>query len=249
MIGYNILVKKKLLILLIFIAFLDLFKFGLKLVPHFLIILMVSYLTDYLLIKMRKLPPFFPLAALDTALIISFVLDPSSSILYKFIVPIIAISSKHFVNSGENHIFNPAGFGLFVGALIGASISWWIGGSGLLVDLILIAGMVYILKSTKRLRIILSFFVAFFVLRVVLFQELNFWFSLMFFPFVMLPEPMTSPGNIKQQIIYGSIGAILLSFFRSSGLVFVDSFLQTLLLVNILYKYNVLEKIIKTFSL
>ena len=241
--------KQRLLLVLSTLFLLDLFRFGLKVVPHFLVIVLVAYLSDYLLIRFRKVPPFFPLAALVSGAIAAFVLDPSTSLILKILTPLIAVASKHYLRKGEDHIFNPAAFGLFVGAALGASISWWVGDSGWLADAVLITGMFFILRRLRRLKIALSFLLTFFALRLLVYQEFNFWFSLLFFPLVMLPEPMTSPADPKEQLVSGALAAFFLVFFGFSRLVFIDSFLQSLLLLNLLFRLGLTKKIIEVFQL
>lgn len=250
--------KLKLFLLLSVLFVLDLFRFGPKLVPHFFLVVLVAYLTDYLLIRLRKIQPFFPLASLDTGLVIAFVLDPSSQLIYKVAAPILAIVSKHFLKRGNRHIFNPAAFGLFVMALLGAPISWWVNSTGrtgfdnlltAITNALLIIGMIFFLIRIRRLRTVLAFLTAFFLVRFLIYQEINLWFSLFFYPLVMLSEPMTSPSDFKEQFIYGALSALLIIFIGFSNLTLVDSFLQTLLIVNLLFSFEVIKKLVRVLPL
>lgn len=250
--------KLKLFLLLSVLFVLDLFRFGPKLIPHFILIVLTAYLADYLLIKLRKIQPFFPLAALDTGLVIAFVLNPSSHFSYKVAAPLLAIISKHFLKRGERHIFNPAASGLFVMALFGAPISWWVNSTGttlfgsfttILTDAVLMIGMLFILMKIRRLRITLSFLIAFFLIRLLVYQEINLWFSLFFYPLVMLSEPMTSPSDFKEQLTYGALSALLIIFIGFSNLTIIDSFLQTLLIVNFLFSFGLIKKLVKVLPL
>lgn len=201
---------------------------------------------------------FSPLASLDTGLIIAFVLDPSSHLIYKVAAPTLAIVSKHFLKRGNRHIFNPAAFGLFLTALFEAPISWWVNSNGaaglgsffaVVADAILITGMFFILMNIRRLRIPLSFLATFFLIRLLIYQEVNLWFSLFFFPLVMLPEPMTSPSDFKEQLTYGALSAIIIIFVGFSNLTFVDSFLQTLLIINFLFSFGLIKKLVRALPL
>lgn len=228
---------------------LSLFWFGFELVPHFFVIILSAILTDYLLIRLRHLRPFFPWAAFDTGLIVAFVLDPSSTLIFKITAAALAIISKQFLGQRGRHFFNPAAFGLFTVAALGGSVSWWIGRLGLLADLVLMGVMVLILLRIKRMRIPLSFLATFFVLRWVVYQNLTLRFSLFFFPLVMLPDPMTSPSDPKEQLVYGGLAAFLLVFFGFSHLVWADLFLQVLLLTNLLFRLGLIKKGISLLSL
>ncbi len=250
--------KQRLFLLLSALFVFDLSRFGLKLIPHFFLIVLTAYIADYLLIKLRKIQPFFPLAALDTGLVIAFVLDPSSPLIYKLATPILAIVSKHFLKRGNRHIFNPAAFGLFLTVLFGAPISWWVNSTGttrfgnfitMLTDAVLIIGMLFILMKIRRLRMALSFLITFFLIRLLVYQEVNLWFSLFFFPLVMLSEPMTSPVDFKEQFVYGALGAILIIFAGFSSLILGDSFLQTLLIVNLSFSFGAIKKLVKVLPL
>jgi len=250
--------KRGLLILLGVVFLLGVFKFGFKIVPHFFVVVLVSYFSDYILIRLRKITPFFPLAALDSGLIIAFVLDPSSPLIYKVAAPLLAIVSKHVLKRGHRHIFNPAAFGLFLTALLGAPISWWVNSAGtgragslfaVVSDAILIIGMFFILTGIRRLRITLSFLIAFFLIRLLIYQEVNLWFSLFFYPLVMLPEPMTSPVDFKEQLIYGALSALLITFIGFSNLTITDSFLQALLIVNLVFSFGLIKKLVRVLPL
>lgn len=240
---YNSLVKPKLLIfcLLSSLLVLDLGRFGLRIVPHFIIIVLATFLTDYLLIKVLKINSFFPLAALDTGLIIAFVLSPQSSLLFKLLIPLLAIGSKHFLKIRGRHLFNPAGFGLWLGAIFGADTSWLLTKSSFAFDLLLVVGAFWVLVRAKKWKIPISFFVSYWLCQLVLFGHVPFiisapfGFSLLFLPLVMLPEPMTSPNTTWRQILYGALAYPLILIFTKTGLVLGDAFLQSLLFLNLIF--------------
>lgn len=241
--------KLYLWLLLAALFFVSLFRFGPVVFPHFFLLVGLSILADYLLLKARHIKSFFPWAALDSGMIIAFVVSPSASLLTKLLIPLLAILSKHWVSKGGRHLFNPAAAGLFFGGLIGVPVSWWVGDLGKVADLLLLLGMFLILRKIRKVAIPLSFLAAFFLLKLLIFAELSFSFSLLFFPLVMLPEPMTSPSERKEQLVYGSLSAILLLFFGSNNLVLADSYLQTLLIVNLLYRLDWLKRGIAFFKL
>lgn len=234
--------KRNLFGLLLFLFGWSLLRLGGGLIPHFLIIVGSAYLADSLLTRLRKIPSFFPWAALVSGMIIAFVLDPASPVVFQIAAPVLAILSKHLILFKGRHLFNPAAFGLFFAALFGAPLSWWVGGFGFWADLLLLAGMFFILRPIRKVSLVLAFFIAFWALKLLIFQELTFWFSLLFFPLVMLPEPLTSPSERRAGLVYGALAALFVLFFRFSQLVPVDPFIQSLLLVNLMNRVGWLEK-------
>ncbi len=243
------LMKLYLWLLLSALFIVSLFRFGPVVFPHFFLLVGLSALADYLLLRVRRVKPFFPWAVLGSGMIIAFVVDPSASLPTKLLIPILAILSKHWVSKGGRHLFNPAAFGLFFGGLFGAPVSWWVGDLGKIADLLLLLGMFPILRKIRKVSIPLSFLAVFFLLRLLVFQELSLSFSLLFFPLVMLPEPMTSPSERKEQAVYGALAAVLLLFFGSNSLILTDSYLQTLLIVNLLYRFDLLKQGMAFFKL
>lgn len=216
--------------------------------------LIATLASDILFLKLRKIEPFFPNAAIVTGLIIGLLTYYQLPWYEIVITGIIAMFAKNFLRIHNRHIFNPAGFGLFVTSLLfHQSVSWW-GVSfqnlipavlSMLLFFILISpGLVsmirlkryYILTSfisayillTSGMRLLQHNFSAFTILQVTLFSS-----TILFFSLVMLPEPMTSPNNHKRQFIYGSsiaILALVLSFLFPKY--FPDTLIGALLIGN-----------------
>lgn len=146
---------------------------------------------------------------------------PADSFLIVSIV-VLAMASKYLLTVNRSHIFNPAAISVVAISLISNnSASWWVG-TPVMLPITLIGGLL-VMRKTQRENLIFSFMIAFFaVMGVGTFirtQSLDlvisawdislFHSALLFFAFVMLTEPLTSPTREKLQGFFGYIVAIL----------------------------------------
>lgn len=157
-----------------------------------------------------------------TALILALIIDPASS-LKDFIflgwAATLAISSKYILAIGKKHIFNPAAIAVVITALVlGQSASWWVG-NGPMMLFVLIGGFLTV-RKIQREDLLLSFLGSFLLLVSVLailrgdnvvtiLTQTFLNSSLLFFGFVMLTEPLTTPPTRKLRILYGVLTGIL----------------------------------------
>lgn len=183
---------------------------------------------DLLFTYIRRRVLFLPLSALVTGLIIALVVDPNALWYQLAFICAVAVAAKNFVRLSGKHIFNPAGAGLFLGAVIfNVPISWW-GASLLPFYILLLPGLISALQL-RRFGSVLSF---------LLIYSLSSTFSLLtdpttiFFALVMLPEPMTSPFDLKKQVFYGVIVAAFTLVFSQLP-IFPDALIPALLLGNV----------------
>lgn len=190
---------------------------------------------DLVLTYSKRQQLFVPLSGIVTGLIIGLVSDPNVSWYQLMIICALAIASKDFIRISGKHIFNPAALGLLLGAIIFKSnISWWAVSNLPFFPLIFLPAYVSAWRL-RRFGSILSFLIIYSILSgfKLLLDPTTIFFSL-----VMLPEPMTSPFDLKKQIFYGAIvaaAAIVLSRFP----VFTDVLIPALLLGNV---FNLLFK-------
>jgi len=169
-----------------------------------------------------------PESSLITALILALIsspVSPFSDMKHAAILALsalVAVASKYILAFRRQHAFNPAALGaLFSGLVFGSFASWWVGTLPLL-PLVALGGLV-LARKISRLRFIGVFIAAFIVFMIGLalahglsvdmaLQSLIFVFgqtSLLFFAFIMLTEPMTSPKRFPLQAIDGVIVALL----------------------------------------
>lgn len=182
----------------------------------------VGLVLDYALHKIGgSRPKFgaFPQSGLISALIVSVLMPAGISLLVVAVAAALAVASKHYLRFDDEHIFNPAAFGVTITALVFKHpLGWW---PDSYIWLAIVFGLVNIWRVKKYWQV-LSFAVIYLLALSVLFGS-NFpalaalpWFFMLF----MLPEPVTSSPGLKQEIVFGSVvaaGAIASLYFKPLG--------------------------------
>ncbi len=176
---------------------------------------------------------------LITALILALIITPAASS-NDFVVLTIsgaaAMASKYILVINKWHIFNPAAFGaVVVGMGLHHYASWWVGTT--ILTPVVVAGGLLVSRKMKRYTMTGVFFGLTFIVFWVLESGINVhntWLlltasPLLFFAFVMLLEPLTSPRKRSKYIVYSLFVAVLYSYTK-----FGISPEQALLLGNIL---------------
>lgn len=184
----------------------------------------VNYLLSYSLDVPRNSESDF-----ITALILSLIMSPAHSghdFLILGLAGAFAMSVKYIIVIGRRHIFNPAATGAYLSGLIFHHYaSWWVG-TTILTPLVFIGGLL-IMRKMKR-YILVSFFMVVY-LAIVAFDVAtkqsvnliwhNIWIvltasPLLFFAYIMLIEPSTSPDKISKYTPYAGLVAILYGVTR-----------------------------------
>ena len=186
-----------------------------------------------------------------TALILALIISPISSLgdtaFYSLAIwaSVWAIASKYIFAIKKKHIFNPAAFGVAVTALVlGLSATWWVG-AALMFPFVLVGGLLLV-KKIRRFDLILSFVIAALILflghnliqgqdLISSLQKIILNTPLLFFAFVMLTEPLTTPPTRSSRTIYGFINGALFAPFVHLG--FVYSTPELVLLVGNIFSY------------
>ena len=227
--------KLQLALFLLIKIFVDLlYGFSLINLVYFVLTIGITVILEYIFLKIRKIKPFFLSASIVTGIIIAMLNSPKNSWLETIFIIFLAIASKHFIRIQNRHIFNPAAFGLFFGSLVFRTpVAWWSVSSAFFLFLFL-PGYVSIFRS-KKLNIILSFFVIYNLLTFFIIKRINIFDPvIIFFTLVMLAEPMTSPNRPMRQILFGVITAvitIILSYLTNVP----DLLITSLLISNFLF--------------
>lgn len=236
-------------------------NFSLQLIFHLGLVLGSVVIFDYLFLTFRKIKPFLLSAALVSGLIIALLTDPSLPFYQIILICVLAMFSKNFIRIGNNHIFNPAGFGLLLGGIIFSfTVSWW-GVSyqrlfpasiiSLILFMILISpGWVSVIRM-KRFKIIIPFVLLYSLVLLLITGQFDFELlsntlidpTALFFALVMLPEPMTTPNKPLMQLVFGSfvaLAAVIVSLplFNTQFLGFnliLDPLIWGLLLGNFMF--------------
>lgn len=208
--------------------------FGQILVASFFAVIL-----DFLILKFFKQKSYFPDAALISALIISLVLPPQSSMLTIVTAVSVAILSKHLIKIKGRHIFNPANLGILVSIILFQSYDSWWAATFLWALIILGLGIVFMQDKFEQL---FSFFLVYFGILILgkflqgqsgaissIFLE-N--YGLYFFAFIMLIEPLTSPisSKLAQGIFGAQVGLLsaLLYLFQIAPYLILALFLADL---------------------
>lgn len=165
----------------------------------------------------------FPHSAFISGLFIGGLLTQNLEWYIYVIAGIIAILSKHLIRFQQQHIFNPANFGVLVVFLIfNAPNSWWISSP---LYLVVLFG-IFIVWKQRRFDLAVSFVAAYYILHAFVPQPMmtghmmmmmgNFYQSFIsqstvfFFAMFMLIEPKTHPKARTQRVVYGIFTAVML---------------------------------------
>ncbi|TBL68326.1 RnfABCDGE type electron transport complex subunit D [Paenibacillus thalictri] len=157
-----------------------------------------------------------------TGLIVALILSTTSSWYVVAATSALAILSKYIFTSKKRPVFNPAAFGLLLSIpLFKSAQSWW-GAFGDLpawTVLFLLIGGFAVTNRVGKFPQVFSFLGTYFVL--LLFMGLlhigdaadalrsPFINMTLFFAMLMLTDPPTSPGKVKDQIVFGVISALV----------------------------------------
>ena len=164
-------------------------------------------------------------SVLITALIVTLIVPVKFPHNLPFIIAVsgIAMAAKYLPTIDKRHIFNPAASGIAAIALLSPEhvATWWVG-TPWMMPYVLIGGLLLV-RRIRREQLVTTFFVVYFVLVTVFsivhsgsfatllqtWQISLFSSSLLFFGFVMLTEPLTSPATETTQSWYGMLVALL----------------------------------------
>ena len=225
--------------------------------PLFLYTVGFTVAADQLFVYLKTKKLFFPYSGLISGLIIALIIEPTLPWFQILTIGMIAMLSKHYLRVTKRHIFNPAAFGLFAGGvLFGIYPSWWAaylysGETMLPINILiyLVLGYLFWVAAYKYRRYFNI--VAFLIVFPILFELLGGKFSLtsllltlkspglLFYAFVMVPEPMTSPVKKQRQLLFGGFIAlvnVIMTYLTSRQVVpAIDTSVLALLLANMVF--------------
>ena len=157
-----------------------------------------------------------------TALILALIISPVATFAnlpFLACAAVLATASKYIIAPRRRHIFNPAAFAVVMTSLfLNHSASWWVGNLPMLP--IVLVGGILIVRKMRRSDLIWAFFITVLLtlLAFVVFagtqliptiRELVVHSPLLFFAFVMLTEPLTTPPSRALQLWYGALVGLL----------------------------------------
>lgn len=192
-------------------------------------------LVDLIVLRLRKKVWEFPSGAVLTAMIVAMVLRAQEPWYVVTITSVAAVLSKYLLRSRSANVFNPAALAIIASFYVfHTGQSWW----GALTDVapiakvVLLAAGVFIADRVNKLPLVLTFLGAYFLLFTVtayvsnpltvaeIFRTPDIEAAL-YFAFIILTDPPTSPAKYPDQIICGLIVAVVsFGFFEWAGVVY-----------------------------
>lgn len=185
------------------------------------ILLAVAWATNALFAYIFEVPANVESIYITTFILALIITPGQSPSEYIFIgwAAVLAMASKYIFALKHKHIFNPAALAVAITALaINGSASWWVG-TLVMMPFVLVGG-VLIVRKIVRADLTLAFFIA------ALTTTLAFTFfsggdlmstlirtltssPILFFTFIMITEPLTTPPSRSLRILYGAFVGFL----------------------------------------
>lgn len=220
------------------------------------IVITFCYIGNYVLAKIFKATTNIE-SVFITALILLLIIPVKTpqNVVFFVMASAIAMGIKYFPTIEKRHIFNPAAGAVAAISLVSfdhAAI-WWIGTPAML-PFVLIGGLMVVRKVRREtmvftfLAIYLFIVAAFSILHngsmnnvLLTWQRSMFSSALIFFSFIMLTEPLTSPPTKKLQRYYAVLVAILYTTpqIRLLGIIFTP---ELALCIGNIFSYIVSPK-------
>jgi Na+-translocating ferredoxin:NAD+ oxidoreductase RnfD subunit len=203
--------------------------------PGFFSATIAAGLVDVVILRVRKRAWEFPSGAVLTAMIVAMVLRAQEPWYVVTITSVAAILSKYVFRSRSANVFNPAALAI-IGSfyIFHTGQSWWgaLPEVPALAQLALIASGVYITDKVNKMPLVLAFLGAYFLLfTVTAFASNPRWVAeifrppdleaALFFAFIILTDPPTSPAKYPDQIVCGIlVAAVSYAIFEWAGVVY-----------------------------
>lgn len=203
--------------------------------PGLLSAVIASGLVDTVVLRLRKGAWEFPSGAVLTAMIVAMVLRAQEPWYVVAITSVGAIVSKYIVRSRHANLFNPAALAIIASFYVfHTGQSWWgaLTEVPLLQQTVLLAVGVFITDRVNKMPLVLAFLGTYFLL----FTATSFvgdprWVAeiyrspdveaVLFFAFIILTDPPTSPAKYPDQIACGVlVAAVSFAFFEWAGVVY-----------------------------
>jgi Na+-translocating ferredoxin:NAD+ oxidoreductase RnfD subunit len=192
-------------------------------------------LLDLIILRARKKIWEFPSGAVLTAMIVAMVLRAQEPWYVIAITSVAAVLSKYLFRTRSANVFNPAALAIIASFYVfHTGQSWW----GALTDVVpiakvvLLAAGVFIADRVNKLPLVLTFLGAYFLLFTItafvsnplavaeIFRTPDVEAAL-YFAFIILTDPPTSPAKYPDQIVCGLIVAVVsYAFFEWAGVVY-----------------------------
>lgn len=206
-----------------------------EVLPGLLSAVALAGVTDLLALWVRKGTWEFPSGAVLTAMIVSMVLRAQEPWYVVAITSVAAVLSKYLFRSRQANVFNPAALAIIVSFYVfHTGQSWWgaLTEVPLYVQTVLLAAGIFITDRVNKIPLVLAFLGAYFLLFTItaylgdprhvseIYRSPDLGAAL-FFAFIILTDPPTSPAKYPDQIVCGVLVAcVSYSFFEWAGVVY-----------------------------
>lgn len=217
------------------------------------ILLLVCWIANELLAKIFKVQANFE-SVYITGLILTLIITPVAAsnlpgVFFLIWAGVLAMASKYVLAINKKHIFNPAAIGVAITALaFGQYASWWVGGNLALLGFILVGGLL-VTRKLQRFDLVLAF-IAGALISIIATSGFENPFStiekvfvhttLLFFAFVMITEPATTPPTRWLRVAYGAFVGVLFAPALHIGSVYSTP--ELALVVGNIFSYAVSPK-------
>lgn len=228
--------KGMLIIILVLLAAIAAPGQGLRtLLPGLLSAMLGAGVADALLLRWRKGSWEFPDGALLTAMIVAMVLRAQEPWHVVTTTAVFAVLSKYAIRSRSANVFNPAALAIVASFYVfHTGQSWWgaLTEVNIYLQIVLLAAGVFITDRVNKMPLVLSFFGSYFLLfTVTSFVRDPRWVAeifrspdleaAVFFAFIILTDPPTSPAKYPDQLVCGVIVAVVsFTLFEWAGVVY-----------------------------
>ncbi len=176
--------------------------------------------------------------SLITGLIIGFVLSSYVEWWLFLLAGFLAIILKHLIRLDGKHIFNPAGLGIFLVAVIFNKATQW---HGAYWWYIIVPFGLYFTWRIRKIPVVCAYFAMYILMAVTQWYWFKrpFWdqiyYANYFFIFVMLIEPKTSPFGFTGEVFFGIVVSVISFVLYWLKLPF-DADLPALLVGNLIFR-------------
>jgi Na+-translocating ferredoxin:NAD+ oxidoreductase RnfD subunit len=203
--------------------------------PGMLSAMLGAGVVDMFILRVRKDVLEFPSGAVLTAMIVAMVLRAQEPWWVVTITSIAGVLSKYVFRSRTANVFNPAALAIVLSYFVfHTGQSWW----GALTEvplweqLALLAAGLFITDRVNKMPLVLVFLGTYFLLfTVTAFVGNPRWVSeifrspdaeaVLYFAFIILTDPPTSPAKYPDQIVFGVMVAVIgFALFEWAGVVY-----------------------------
>lgn len=197
---------------------------GIRLVaPGLLSAAIGAGLVDLVILRLRKKRWEYPSGAVLTAMIVAMVLRAQEPWYVTASTSIAAVLSKYVFRSRSANVFNPAALGIVASFYVfHTGQNWWgaLPNVAPLAEVVLIAAGVFIADRVNKMPLVLAFLGSYYLLFTAtafldnpakvseIFRTPDLQASL-FFAFIILTDPPTSPTRYPDQLVCGVLTAVI----------------------------------------